>query len=307
MELEQRLLEAKLRQQQLQSEADSRWLHQEESNLKKRLSITHSFGSEHSDSSDGLLGVHLDGHLDSPPRTPGPNLATSDKDRSSTPMSSGSEERQFVVKKMEPTPTAPLDRNNDRVYDSTTSVVRAVMALSQGVQGHQANLYLDLVKKVGLELRELLAAVDRLIPAFPSTTHRQVEMAHKVLSKDMSDLVNSMKLAQKYNNTTVEGEYRKGMLSSAHILAMDAKNLLDVIDNIRINYPNVDMMITNNSRSSQSTSSPSRTRSSVSTSSGSASASSSAASSLEKHREPGLSPLHSSRGSPLVHTRPSIT
>lgn len=58
-------------------------------------------------------------------------------------------------------------------------------------------------------MRELLAAVDRLIPAFPSTTHRQVEMAHKVLSKDMSDLVNSMKLAQKYNNTTVEGEYRK--------------------------------------------------------------------------------------------------
>ena len=33
LELEQRLIEAKLRQQQLQSEADSRWLHQEESNL----------------------------------------------------------------------------------------------------------------------------------------------------------------------------------------------------------------------------------------------------------------------------------
>ena len=110
---------------------------------------------------------------------------------------------------MEPTPTAVLDRNNDRVYDSTTSVVRAVMALSQGVQAHQANLYLDLVKKVGLELRELLAAVDRLIPAFPSNTHRQVETAHKVPSKDMSELVNSMKLAQKYNNTTVEGEYRR--------------------------------------------------------------------------------------------------
>ena len=60
---------------------------------KKRLSITHSFGSEHSDSSDGLLC----GHLDSPPRTPGP-LPASDKDRSSTPLSSGSEDRQFVVK-----------------------------------------------------------------------------------------------------------------------------------------------------------------------------------------------------------------
>ena len=37
----------------------------------------------------------------------------------------------------------------------------------------------------------------------------QVEMAHKVLSKDMSELVHSMKLVQKYLNTTVEGNYHK--------------------------------------------------------------------------------------------------
>jgi len=178
-----------------------------------------------------------------------------------------------------------------------------VMSLSQGVQAHHTNLYLDLVKKVGLELRELLAAVDRLIPAFPQNTHRQVEMAHKVLSKDMSELVNSMKLAQKYNNTTVEGDYRKGMLSSAHILAMDAKNLLDVIDSIRITYPGVDQVISTHAQS-RSSNSPARTRSSVS----SGSASSSAASSLEKHREPSLgqAAIHHSRASPLV-LRPSIT
>ena len=70
-----------------------------------------------------------------------------------------------------------------------------------------------LIHQVGLELRELLASVDRLIPLFPAASHRQVEMAHKVLSKDMSDLVNSMKLAQKYNNTTVEGDYRKYVTS----------------------------------------------------------------------------------------------
>ena len=69
------------------------------------------------------------------------------------------------------------------------------------------------------------------------------------------------------------------MLSSAHVLAMDAKNLLDVIDSIRINFPMVDQIIT---RSANVTAS----RSSVSTS-GSVSASSSAASSLEKHREAG--------------------
>lgn len=60
------------------------------------------------------------------------------KDRSTTPLSMGSgqgqttEERPVVVKKLEPTPTARLDRTHDKVYDATTSVVRAVMILSQG-------------------------------------------------------------------------------------------------------------------------------------------------------------------------------
>lgn len=35
----------------------------------------------------------------------------------------------------------------------------------------------------------------------------------------------------------------RGMLSAAHILAMDAKNLLDVIDSIRIRFPYVDSQI----------------------------------------------------------------
>lgn len=29
------------------------------------------------------------------------------------------------------------------------------------------------------------------------------------------------------------------MLSAAHVLAMDAKNLLDVVDSVRLRYPNV--------------------------------------------------------------------
>ena len=34
------------------------------------------------------------------------------------------------------------------------------------------------------------------------------------------------------------------MLSAAHILAMNAKNLLDVIDNVRIKHPHVDVLFT---------------------------------------------------------------
>ena len=33
---------------------------------------------------------------------------------------------------------------------------------------------------------------------------------------------------------------RRGMLSAAHVLAMDAKNLLDVVDSIRMKCPEVE-------------------------------------------------------------------
>lgn len=149
----------------------------------------------------------------------------------------------------EATPTADLDRTNDKVYECTTQVVRAVMALSQGVQQSHADQYLELVRKVGLELRSLLSSVDSLVDLFNSAAKREVELAHKVLSKDMSNLVDAMKLAQQYSSTTLDADYRKGMLGAAHVLAMDAKNLLDVVDSIRQRYPEVDIYIRNSESS----------------------------------------------------------
>ena len=58
-------------------------------------------------------------------------------------------------------------------------------------------------------------------------------MAHKVLSSDMAELINAMKLAQQYSTTLLDGEYRKSMLKAAHVLAMDSKNLLDAVDSAR--------------------------------------------------------------------------
>ncbi|XP_014212063.1 focal adhesion kinase 1 [Copidosoma floridanum] len=219
-------LEKRLLEQQRQSEEDSRWLAREE----KRLSIATS-GDESA----------------SPPIprsiTQSPNHETHTTTSTGSLGSDKGSDKIIVVKKMEPTPTADLDRTNDKVYDCTTSVVRAVMALSQGVQQSRADQYLDLVRRVGIELRELLSSVDALVEILPANAHREVEMAHKVLSKDMAELVTAMKLAQNYSATTLDAEYRKGMLSAAHILAMDAKNLLDVIDSIRIRFPYVDSQI----------------------------------------------------------------
>jgi len=75
---------------------------------------------------------------------------------------------------MEPTPTADLDRNNDRVYDSTICVVRAITELTHGVQGSGKPDYLDLVRRVGLELRVLLGSVDDLVAFFPDVAKHEV-------------------------------------------------------------------------------------------------------------------------------------
>ena len=43
-------------------------------------------------------------------------------------------------------------------------------------QRRQTSEYLEHVKRVGVELRHLLAAVDHLVPAFPPSTHRKVQL-----------------------------------------------------------------------------------------------------------------------------------
>lgn len=65
-----------------------------------------------------------------------------------------------------------LDRTNDTVYTATTSVVKAIMVLSHGVERAVAAEYLDLVKNVGFELRSLLASVDHLSGVFPAQAHK---------------------------------------------------------------------------------------------------------------------------------------
>lgn len=191
------------------------------------------------------LSIATSGDESASPPIPRSITESPTQEPSTNTSSLGSEksDKVIIVKKLEPTPTADLDRSNDKVYDCTTSVVRAVMLLSQGVQQSKADQYLELVRKVGVELRSLLSSVDALVDILPANAHREVEMAHKVLSKDMADLVSAMKLAQNYSSTTLDAEYRRGMLSAAHVLAMDGKNLLDVIDSIRVRYPHIDSQI----------------------------------------------------------------
>ncbi|MEQ2179344.1 putative serine/threonine protein phosphatase, partial [Goodea atripinnis] len=109
------------------------------------------------------------------------------------------------VKEISPPPTANLDRSNDKVYENVTGLVKAVIEMSNRIQ-----------------------------PAAPEEYVPMIEMAQKLLNSDLAELISKMKLAQQYVMTSLQKDYKKQMLMAAHALAVDAKNLLDVIDQSRL-------------------------------------------------------------------------
>lgn len=62
----------------------------------------------------------------------------------------------------------PLNRADDEVYCATTLVVKSIMVLSQGVEKANTEGYLELVKNVGVKLRNLLTSVDKISVLFPA-------------------------------------------------------------------------------------------------------------------------------------------
>ncbi|XP_039978258.1 protein tyrosine kinase 2aa isoform X7 [Xiphias gladius] len=236
------LMEERLMMQQQQMEDDQRWLEQEESFMK-----TESRNSRGSiDREDGTLQapggsqhiyqpVGKPEHVAPPKKPPRPgapchlgNLA------SLCPVDSYNEGVKLQPQEISPPPTANLDRSNDKVYENVTGLVKAVIEMSNRIQPAAPEEYVPMVKDVGLALRTLLATVDETIPSLPASTHREIEMAQKLLNSDLAELIAKMKLAQQYVMTSLQKDYKKQMLMAAHALAVDAKNLLDVIDQSRL-------------------------------------------------------------------------
>jgi hypothetical protein len=61
----------------------------------------------------------------------------------------------------------------DYIFDARDFCVKETVFLS-GVQQSRAEQYLELVRRVGMELRTLLSSVDALVPVFPVSAHREV-------------------------------------------------------------------------------------------------------------------------------------
>uniref|UniRef100_A0A8C9QWJ7 Focal adhesion kinase 1 n=1 Tax=Scleropages formosus TaxID=113540 RepID=A0A8C9QWJ7_SCLFO len=231
-------MEEQLILQQHQMEEDQRWLEQEERFMKPES--RNSRGSL--DQEDGSLqGPVMVLPLSTPeqvappkkpPRPGAPGLGGGHANANST--DGYNEGVKIQPQEINPPPTANLDRSNDKVYENVTGLVKAVIEMSSKIQPASPEEYVPMVKDVGLALRTLLAAVDETIPTLPSGSHREVEMAQKLLNSDLAELINKMKLAQQYVMTSLQQDYKKQMLTAAHALAVDAKNLLDVIDQVRL-------------------------------------------------------------------------
>ncbi|XP_069456985.1 focal adhesion kinase 1 isoform X5 [Ovis canadensis] len=251
------LMEERLIRQQQEMEEDQRWLEKEERFLiRLDEAQPHRLGSKKPDVrlSRGSIDREDGGpqaptgnqHIYQPVGKPDPAAPPKKPPRPGAPGHLGSlaslgspgdsynEGVKLQPQEISPPPTANLDRSNDRVYENVTGLVRAVIEMSSKIQPAPPEEYVPMVKEVGLALRTLLATVDETIPVLPASTHREIEMAQKLLNSDLGELINKMKLAQQYVMTSLQQEYKKQMLTAAHALAVDAKNLLDVIDQARL-------------------------------------------------------------------------
>jgi hypothetical protein len=57
----------------------------------------------------------------------------------------------------------------------------------------------------------------------------------------MESLIRKLKLTQDYGHTTVGSDYAKEMLAAGHALAMNAKNMLDTVDQARMALEDADV------------------------------------------------------------------
>ncbi|XP_066533274.1 protein tyrosine kinase 2 beta, b [Hoplias malabaricus] len=135
---------------------------------------------------------------------------------------------------VQPAPTAELDRSEDKVYHSVMDVVKVVVQLKNDVNTLPSSDYISIVKTVGMSLRDLIHSVDDILPTLHGSVRTEIEGTQKLLNKDMAELINKMRLAQQNSITSLKDECKKQMLAAAHTLAMDAKNLLDAVDQARV-------------------------------------------------------------------------
>ncbi|XP_038575322.1 protein-tyrosine kinase 2-beta-like isoform X1 [Micropterus salmoides] len=197
-EKERAQVENTLQRQRREMLIDKQWLEQEEKQL------------------DPV--VRVDSHPTPPEKSPG----------------NGPPEKPPMPPVTQPRPTAELDRSGDQVYTGVMAMVKQVVQLKNDVNTLPASEYPNAVKTVGITLRSLIQSVDEILPSLHSSVTTEIEGTKKLLNKDLGDLISKMRLAQQNYITSLKEECQRQMLTAAHTLALDSKNLLDAVDQARV-------------------------------------------------------------------------
>ncbi|XP_040016606.2 protein tyrosine kinase 2 beta, b [Gasterosteus aculeatus] len=134
----------------------------------------------------------------------------------------------------QPTPTAELDRSEDKVYQNVMDLVKVVVQLKNDITEVPPEKYITVVQSVGMALRHLIRSVDDILPTLHESVRTEIEGTQKLLNKDMAELISKMRLAQQNSITSLKEDCKKQMLTAAHNLAMDSKNMLDAVDQARV-------------------------------------------------------------------------
>ncbi|XP_059841419.1 protein-tyrosine kinase 2-beta isoform X2 [Hypanus sabinus] len=200
-ELEQAKLQERIKQQQREMAEDRKWLEKEEKLLAPN-------DNQSQNESDRETSYKFTAAPEKPPRKNPPLIQAA--------------------------PTANLDRTDDKVYPLVMELVKAVLHLKNQVYKLPTDEYVQLVKTVGMKLRQLTSSVDELLPKLPASSRTEIEGTQKLLNKDLAELINKMKLAQQNAVTSLRDECKKQMLTAAHTLAVDSKNLMDAVDQGRV-------------------------------------------------------------------------
>ncbi|XP_014117025.1 PREDICTED: protein-tyrosine kinase 2-beta [Pseudopodoces humilis] len=201
LELERLRVERAMERQQRQMLEDERWLRQEVQSLDPKVFLTNNI----------------------PPLLP-------EKETDYT---------QFTGPPQKPPrlgaqPAAQPERRDDPVYGNVTDLVRAVLRLKNEIGLVPPDGYILVVKDIGLSLRKLIGSVDEILPDLPPSSRTEIEGTQKLLNKDLANLIGKMRLAQQNSGTSLRSEFQRQMLTASHALAVDAKNLLDSVDQAKL-------------------------------------------------------------------------
>lgn len=70
-------------------------------------------------------------------------------------------------------------------------------------------LSIFLTQTVGAALKKLCTSLEGTLPILPEDFHREIDMAQKTTNKDLSQVINQLKLVQRFFTTTQVVDYKK--------------------------------------------------------------------------------------------------